>query len=378
MVALTIGLIGILAITQVYVVSEEQKRTTVSGGEAQQNGILSLQFIQQDLLMAGYGIVGIGMGCLINVTNTAATPSTYTLQLVPAVIRPDDPAVGTDSITVMYSTAVGAGAGLATINVAHPTTAANFFLDNTIGFSKNDFIVAFQPGKPCTLIQTTNDPTLPKSNTLVHNSGLSTFNVPENSNFPQSPPFATSGYDAGSLILNLGQSGNPNVRYQISNNRLVQVNLADGSNAVTELADGIVAIRAQYGIDTALPNPAVPANMAVTPPVPNGDGLVDVYVDPRAANSPPAADGTPTAGTPNHAAFGIANQAQIAAGWGRVYTIRVAIVSRSSLREKTAVSPATIPLYPGAVYTIPDPNYRYKVYHTIVPVRNMIWRRPDI
>jgi type IV pilus assembly protein PilW len=360
MVAMTIGLIGIVIITQAYVVSEDQKRTTVSGGEAQQNGILALQFIQQELLMAGYGTVAAGaLGCVVNATSDAGVTS-YQLRLVPAIVRPSDPVAGTDSITVLYGTAAGASGSPAVLRANHSVAATNFQFDNTIGFTQNDFIVAYQSGKPCTLMQTTNDPTV-GGNTVLQHSVASTYNVAANANLPQSPPYATSGYDSGSLIFNLGQP--TNVRYQITDNKLVQVNLADGSNATTELVDGIVAIRAQYAVDTATPHPAVPA----TPLVANGDSLVNVYVDPRAD------------GTPNHAAFGTANATQIAAGWGRVYAVRVGIVARSSLRDKTDVSPATIELWAGGpTYTVPDRKYRYKVYHTVVPVRNMVWRRPGI
>lgn len=362
MIAIAISMITVLAATQVYVVWEEYKRTTVTGSEAQQNGILALQVIQHDLHNAGYGVVGSGvMGCRINATNDGGATS-YVLKLVPALLSRNTPTAGSDSIDVLYSTANGVSGPPAVVRVNHPSTAANFFLDNTIGFAQGDFIVAFQPGKDCTLMQTTNNPTLPSSNTLVHNSGLSNYNVPGNSNFPQSPPHATSGYDAGSLIFNLGQLYN--VRYQIENNRLLRVNLANGNhNDKTEIAEGIVALRAQYGIDAATPHPAVPP----TPSVANGDSLVDAYVDPR------------TDSTPNHAAFGNANQAQMGAGWARVYSIRVAVVARSSLREKTEVSPATLAFWPGGPsYTVPDRNYRYKVYHTIAPLRNLVWRKSGI
>ena len=361
LVAMAIGLIGILVITQAYVVSEEQKRSTVSGGEAQQNGILALQLLQQDLLTAGYGIVGAGaLGCVINATNdNGVTP--YLLRLVPAMVRADDPVAGTDSVTIMYGTAPGAVGPPAVLRVNHPVAATNFQLDNTIGFSINSMFVVHQPGKPCTLLQATNAAQTAGNTILQHTAVGSTYNVAANINFPQSPPYATSGYNSGSTVFNLGQP--VNVRYQISADKLVQVNLADGSNSITELADGIVAIRAQYAIDTANPHPAIPA----TPLVANGDSLVNVYVDPRAD------------GTPNHAAFGTGSAAQIAAGWGRVYAVRVGIVSRSSLREKTDVSPASIEMWPGGpTHTVADRKYRYKVYHTVVPLRNMLWRRPGI
>ena len=65
--------------------------------------------------------------------------------------------------------------------------------------------------------------------------------------------------------------------------------------------------------------------------------------------------------------------------------MRVAIVARSGLYEKEEVSPATIRLWEdsatpptttGPVWTLTadERHYRYKVFQTVVPLRNMIWR----
>ena len=133
-----------------------------------------------------------------------------------------------------------------------------------------------------------------------------------------------------------------------------------------------MAIRAQYGIDTALPNPAV----AATATAPNGDGMVDAWVDARASGDPSIDK------TPNHPAFGTASPSSIAAGWGRVNAIRVAVVVRSAAFEKDEVAPGSITLWNGgAVYTVPAGDarhYRYKVYQTIVPIRNLVWRSQGI
>jgi type IV pilus assembly protein PilW len=371
MIAMLIGLFAVLAMMQVFSVSEGYRRTTTAGVEANANGLAALHAIERDVLQAGYGIVGPGaLGCTVNATNNGGATN-FSFNLVPVVIKKDDPVPGTDSVTILYSTADTASGVPRTITAAHAPSAANFQLNNTLGFEQNDFIIAFQPGKPCTLMQTTNNPTLPASNTLVHNSGLSPYNVPGNANFPQSPPHATAGYDNGSLIFNLGQL--VNVRYQINNDELREVEIAKSNGAIfTSLSSSIVAIRAQYGIDSAAPNPAVAATVAV----PNGDGMVDAWVDAR-TSADPLIDKTP-----DHPAFGTASPASVAAGWGRVTAIRLAVVARSDRFEKDAVAPATITLWNGgAIYNVPTGDarhYRYKVYQTIVPIRNLVWRSQGI
>ena len=116
------------------------------------------------------------------------------------------------------------------------------------------------------------------------------------------------------------------------------VNLPDSAVAPLNpvaLVDGVIAIRAQYGRDTSAPQ----------------DGYVDVY------------DNTaPTSSTD-------------------VISVRVAVVARSGQLERDAVSPATLTLWQGGttanggVITLDTTaqRYRYKVYHTTIPLRNLIW-----
>lgn len=89
MVGLVIGLIAILVALQVFSVSLGQRRTTTSGGDAQQSGMISLYLLERDLRQAGYGIKSLAAPCKsppVSVTGTA----------------------GAHAITVMYSkSAVG-------------------------------------------------------------------------------------------------------------------------------------------------------------------------------------------------------------------------------------------------------------------------------
>jgi type IV pilus assembly protein PilW len=148
--------------------------------------------------------------------------------------------------------------------------------------------------------------------------------------------------------------------YAVSNNSLTVSNafvISSGVPAVNSIADNIVHMRADYGLDDGLP-----AGTA-------GDGILDRFLDPAAFNalaSPP---------------------------WQYVVAIRVAVVARSALPEKpgpgTACDGTTpFPTWSGNtgaarafdLSAVPSPVgvawdcYRYRVFETIVPVRNSIWK----
>jgi type IV pilus assembly protein PilW len=113
------------------------------------------------------------------------------------------------------------------------------------------------------------------------------------------------------------------------------------------IGSNVVALRAQYGSDTSAPM----------------DALVDNYDQT-----------TPTT----------------ACGWSRVSAVRLALVARSALQEKAAVTGTATgliapPTWAGATGAPFDmsvaslasglswQNYRYKVFETTVPQRNMVW-----
>src|SRR3989442_15584140 len=55
LVAMLIGLIGMIIIFQVFEVSEAIKRSTTSGGDAQQNGVIALYTMERDFKNRGMG-----------------------------------------------------------------------------------------------------------------------------------------------------------------------------------------------------------------------------------------------------------------------------------------------------------------------------------
>lgn len=56
MVGLTLGLLVVLVITQVWSVYEDQKSRTASGSSAQESGLLALTQLEQDIRSAGAGL----------------------------------------------------------------------------------------------------------------------------------------------------------------------------------------------------------------------------------------------------------------------------------------------------------------------------------
>src|SRR5258706_3801595 len=89
MVAMAIALIGTVIIFQVFEVSEGIKRTTTSGGDAQQNGVVAAYVIERDLRQAGNGFSDASLiGCTVLANDSARATPAFTLTLAPVLITP--------------------------------------------------------------------------------------------------------------------------------------------------------------------------------------------------------------------------------------------------------------------------------------------------
>jgi type IV pilus assembly protein PilW len=133
------------------------------------------------------------------------------------------------------------------------------------------------------------------------------------------------------------------------NLQVKEVSSADGSSTTQDLYPQIVNLKVLYGKDA------------------NGDGVVDTY--------------DTTAPTTN-------------ADWKKVLSVRIALVARSNQYEKDVVTTAAPQWDLGSATTVTGAatcnstsqcltlgvsqvtdwqHYRFKVYDTIVPLRNMLW-----
>jgi type IV pilus assembly protein PilW len=329
LVAAVVGMLAVAAITAVFWSSEGQKRTITGGADASENGVIALAMMERDLRMAGLGLMEIG--CTVVNGFNAATGATFSFNPVPVIITRDAPTAASDTVELVYS---ASPFGNLPTQLSSPMSAPDVALQlmNGQGFGRGNVILLAEGSKPCSLVQASADPTRSGMYwNVVHNaSDTFPFNNPPAANFP------ATGYATGAIVVNMGDMARR--QYFVQNGRLMQqdMNLPVSAGPVVNpvpIADGIVTVRAQYGRDT------------------DGDGYINVF------------DGTAPANA------------------REVIAIKLAVVARSAQFEKTAVSPATLPLWSGGTVAnggaialdAAAQQYRYKVYQTTVPLRNVIW-----
>jgi len=404
LVAMLIGLIGMIIIFQVFQVSEGIKRSTTSGGDAQQNGVIALYTIERDFKNAGMGFNDTGfVGCnIIGYDNQRATPNFppagVTMKLAPVFITSGAATTAPDQIAVLYgsqpqaagSVPLGGDQNNPPGNGADPLTVTNPF-----GYTPGDLLLLTEPnsGKNCSIMEYTGLVPL-TTNQLRHDNTAYL-----SAGFTRTPRFNPPGglgvfYDGTGTanvtrVFNLGNlyttppGGTAPVNfpvynfYALANGSLTvasQFRIDNGQPAVTTIADNIVHMRALYGLDDGI-NDGVTVTYNVGPAV-KGDGIVDRYVDAATFNA--------LAPVP----------------WANLIAVRIAVVSRSALPEKPSTGKLSDPcdattaeppwtgtpwaatlnyktrLDVSASVAPPDDwkCYRYRVFETTIPLRNWIWK----
>lgn len=118
MVGMVISLIGVIIIFQVFQESENIKRRTTGGGDAQQNGVAALFQMERSLKQAGYGL---------NSGDTGIAPVAITANA----------AADSDSVTINYRRDWDFGPFIPTSGVPPAVTAETFFLNGAQLVSDN-------------------------------------------------------------------------------------------------------------------------------------------------------------------------------------------------------------------------------------------------
>ncbi|MDX1916029.1 MAG: PilW family protein [Methylophilus sp.] len=340
MVAMVIGLLATLVIVQVFSTFEERKRTTSGNSDAQTNGSIALMSIQRSIQMAGYGLP-LPMADKDNSSLKCAAFADYdpdnnpatdnSINLSPLVIL-DGAANASDRITVRYSTTAMGAVPTSIVNAANATAPIGLVLSNNIGCKDGD-IALIMSGTVC------------RMTTVADANGNP--NTDQNLRLNGATPVGNPLVNAAKLAC----MGNwQNYTYQVVNNEL----RLNGQPIITE----VVNMQAQYGI-----SPSADSNQ------------VNQWVN---------ADGA-------WAAPSVADR-------NRIKAIRVAIVVRNGLLEKTDVStacssttaanPTGVCAWDGSLYgeapTIDLTGidswqkYRYRVFETIIPLRNMLWSKEAV
>jgi type IV pilus assembly protein PilW len=357
MVGIAIGLIGALVIMQVSAIFEGRKRTTTGGADAQINGSAALHTVERDVRKAGYGISVPGaVGCAVRRYFGGAELTAPVFSLTPVEItkgaggRPD-------AIRTIASSKDGWSVPNR-ITSDHPAQGGSLFLNTTLGMDAGDMLVAYEPGRTCTLMQATE---VDSADVEVVHAATSPWN-PDGA----SSVFPADGYSIEALVFNLGSVSDRTYSIDGNSNLLLTEHVsASNTNTTRALASDIVHLQAEYGFDTRA---GTIADLRV-------DTWSGVMID---------ADSSGSVGDSGDK--------------GRIAAVRMAVVSRSAIVEKpradgtcditiSAAIPgraANSPSWAGGAIDVsrnpdgtPNPNWqchRYKVHETVTPLRNLIWR----
>lgn len=331
MVGLAIGMLATVIIMQEFSVFERQKRTTTGNADAQTNGGIALYNIGREMQLAGYPLMPVTNSPLECTTlNVGATG----IGGISPVSIADGVAVAgvssaSDTITIRYGDAQMGGVPTQITGVGAPN-ANDAAVGNNLGCQVGD-IAMLTNGNACTLTRVT----------ALSAAGVAPATIGVQS---------IAGAGAGVSLSCLGNWNE--VTYAVNNGTLTR-------NGVPTV-DGVVNIQAQYGISAGA-----------------SSNQVTQWVDASGATW-----GAPTVADRN-----------------RIKAVRIAVIARNAKREPTAVTaacssttaaaPTGLCAWEGSA-TSPAPavslsdndpnwlNYRYRVFETVIPLRNVIWSKDTL
>lgn len=382
LVGLVIGLVTTLIIGQTMAVFEGEKRTTSGGADAQTNGYAALLVMERDLRAAGAGMVGpdYRLACegatyrqYIGAQEPLATsPPNGFLPPVRIVHNGSNEGGGADGgdAIVLVRSDITYSAPLPSelaSNWSASNCASQAAVQPALGTGDlflvapadhrgriDDLAVPPHAELQCYLVQLSASPTTgscPVDYLSFDTAGAQPYN--SGATLPGTPM-------GGDLIIAMGSR--PYLRYAVHEGRLMQAEqmayVQRGESFVDDerFVDDVVYIAAQYGIDTDCGSTMAKGCFTTAP----ASVSVDRFVE-------PTGNWAVTSLTP--------------ARFARIKAIRLAVVVRAPQYNKDEVSPATITLWQtlngtddaAPVFDVPDRHFRYRVFETVIPLKNMIW-----
>lgn len=349
MVGLVIGGIATIVIMQVFSTFEGQKRTTTGSADAQTNASLALYNLQRDIQMAGFGLPifdleNSPMKCpteaftiAVDLDNDPLTPDeNVEVGIFPITIQ--DGGGDSDTITVRYSRSNNSGGVPVKIN-ASP-------FDDLVPVPSNQ---GCNPPNPITGRKDIAIITSPPNCELRTVTGISAPTGAESAGIYIELD-DVSGITVNSNIACLGSDWGE-VSYRVEDGQLLRSETYSGE--APNVAN-IINIQAQYGVSASV-NTTQVVNWV------NANDLDVAQLNNR----------------------------------NRIRAVRVAVVARSGQPETANVSvacssttlanPTGVCAWSGTVDNpapvvdlTGDPDwrlYRYRVFETIIPLRNVIWSR---
>jgi type IV pilus assembly protein PilW len=336
MIGLAIGMIAMVTIIQVMSFFEAQRRTTSGTADAQTNGGIALYAISRDLQMAGYPLMATTdspLGCSAVTSNVAG----LTANLSPAIITNGSAGAtpASDSITIRYGTTLTGGAPTQITSVS---TAPAYAVGSSLGCQVND-VSLIMSGTTCAFSRVSAVATGASNTVSLDNGALAA---------------------VGANLSCLGTWNEVTYAVNGATSNLERTSIVNGVSSTQALVAGVINLQAQYGISNSA-----------------SSNQITQWVD--------ASGGTWAAPT-------VTNR-------NRIKAIRIAVVARNTRRETDVVSAActsTTAASPGGVCawegsaTSPAPTvdlstnhtdwnrYRYRVFETIIPLRNVVWSKDNL
>jgi type IV pilus assembly protein PilW len=341
MVGVVIGLIAVLVIYQIFAAAEGIKRNTTSVGDAQQNGLLSSFMLGIELANAGNGVAYAArppylQNCPGNASVLPATAFASTWRPLPLVIVDGGGPTLPDSFMVNYSLS-NAAIAPAPFTAPLAATGDDYSVHSPTGFQPNDLIVAISTDGTCAASKAT---------------FVSAPDVLGIVNVRHTDPGGAVFLQPASL-LNMGPAGSgQKVLYDVTGAGVLRSTAllkddgtpALGTIAPNPLASNVVNLKLQYGLD-------VDKNGVLE--------WVSADVAPwRAADLVNAPD-----------ANVLVTQLKT------LKAVRIGIVVRGEQWDKEAPD---VPwslfggIYSGT-FVRAGGNYRYRIYETVIPLRNELW-----
>ena len=333
MVALVIGMIGVLVIMQVARTGEAQKRVTVGAGETQTGAALALHAIQSDVKQAGYGFNAPNViACSLTISSTLGLSPFVPIRINPAGIPfPGDVDANTDTLLIAYGNSSGAPEG-DTINEAR-AGVTTLWVMSAEHYRAGDrvFVTSPAPVDSCSL-------------TLASVVSAGGGQVKISSDV---------GAKESDSLFNLGNAPKV-VAYAVRGGNLTTCDYMDtdcsDKDNWQEITGGVVSLRVQYSWKGGWHK-----TLAIT----------------------------------------ATDQETIACEWSRVNAIRLALVVRNGEWNRDVVTPDPLTLTwagnPAASDGTVDltnenaidltgidgwQHYRYQVYEAVIPLRNIPWMGP--
>jgi type IV pilus assembly protein PilW len=339
MVGLAIGLLAVIVIIQVMSVFDAQRRTTTGSADAQTNGGIALYSIAREVQMGGYPLLPVTDSPLECTTVTFG--GTGISSITPVAITNGVAASGinaSDSITIRYGTSEMGG----TLSQINSLVGSDATVVSNLGCQVNDITVIVS-GATCAISKATALPTV-AGTPPVYKVTLAN----------------TTAATSGANLACLGTWNEVTYTVNQATGNLDRTAMVNGVSTTTPSVVGVVNIQAQYGISTTA-----------------SSNQITAWVDPSGATW-----AAPTVADRN-----------------RIKAIRVAVVARNAKQEPTVVSaacsstttaaPTGVCAWAGTVaspaptidLSVADANwakYRYRVYETIIPLRNVIWSKDTL